>query len=83
MTILLIKETLVVNWDQYKQFYPDSSKIDIGHVGDPGMPVEIIQEQLGRVRGHLVQFPTEFLKDEDLQKGSIPFISDFTDELYT
>ncbi|KAJ8655156.1 hypothetical protein O0I10_009191 [Lichtheimia ornata] len=78
-----VPDDTVVNWDQYKQFYPDSSKIDIGHVGDPDMPVEIIQEQLGRVRGHLVQFPTEFLKDEDLQKGSIPFISDFTDELYT
>lgn len=47
------------------------------------MPVEIIQEQLSGVRGHLVQFPTEFLKDEDLQEGSIPFISDFTEELYT
>lgn len=47
------------------------------------MPVSVIQEQLGRIRGHLVEFPTEFLKDEDLQGQVIPIISDLTEELYT
>ncbi|KAI8140212.1 hypothetical protein BJV82DRAFT_624297 [Fennellomyces sp. T-0311] len=73
----------VHNWDQYKEFYPDQSKIEIGHVYDPSMSVEDIRDQLSRVRGHIVEFPLEFLKEEDLAGESIPFITDLTEELYT
>ncbi|KAI9319321.1 hypothetical protein BX666DRAFT_1925043 [Dichotomocladium elegans] len=73
----------VTTWDQYKEFYPDANAIDICHVHDPDMSVETIQDNLSRVRGHLVEFPLDFLKDEELDSGSIPLISDFTEELYT
>lgn len=74
---------LVTNWDEYKAFYPSGEEIDIGHVYDPEMSVDEILENLGRVRGHLVEFPLDFLKEVNLQGDSIPFITDFTEELYT
>lgn len=73
----------VLNWDQYHEFYPSPEKLDIGHVADPGMPVEEIRGHLDRVRGHLVEFPTEFLKEVDMEGTSIPLISNLTKELYT
>ncbi|ORY93035.1 hypothetical protein BCR43DRAFT_496218 [Syncephalastrum racemosum] len=78
-----VPDDSVLNWDQYHEFYPDPTKLDIGHVADPGMPVEEIRGHLDRVRGHLVEFPTEFLKEVDMEGTSIPLISDLTQELYT
>ncbi|KAI7856548.1 hypothetical protein BDC45DRAFT_503017 [Circinella umbellata] len=73
----------VRNWDEYKEFYPNQSEVEIGHVYDSNMSVDEIRDQLSRVKGHLVEFPLEFLKDEDLAGQSIPFITDLTEELYT
>ncbi|KAG0174673.1 hypothetical protein DFQ28_005271 [Apophysomyces sp. BC1034] len=73
----------VTNWEEYKAFHPNPAKIDIGHVHNPNMPVREIREQLGRVRGHLVEFPYHFLEKVDLQGESIPLISNLTQELYT
>ncbi|KAI9491274.1 hypothetical protein BDB00DRAFT_767302 [Zychaea mexicana] len=78
-----VPEDSVHNWDEYKEFYPDQGRVEIGHVYDRDMPVEDIRDQLSRVRGHLVEFPLEFLKDEDLAGESIPFITNMMEELYT
>lgn len=74
---------LVTNWDEYKEFYPSGEDIDIGHVYNPDMGVDEITENLSRIRGHLVEFPLNFLKEVNLQGDAIPIISDFTAELYT
>lgn len=47
------------------------------------MSVEDIRDQLGNIRGHLVEFPYHFLEGVDLQGESIPFIGDDIQELYT
>ncbi|KAG0171892.1 hypothetical protein DFQ28_003801 [Apophysomyces sp. BC1034] len=73
----------VTNWEEYKEFYPDPKEVDIGHVHDPEMSVDDIRENLGRIRGHLVEFPYKFLENVDLAGESIPFISNLTQELYT
>ncbi|KAI8980525.1 hypothetical protein BDB01DRAFT_836742 [Pilobolus umbonatus] len=78
-----VPDDTVTNWDQYKEFHPNPEIIDVGHVHDPNMPVEEIREHLGKIRGHLVEFPYDFLKDVDLQGESIPFIGDDIQELYT
>ena len=74
---------LVTTWEQYHAFYPDASKVDIGHVHDKSMPVAVIREELSKVRGHLVEFPYKFLEDVDMKGESIPFITDAVQELYT
>lgn len=47
------------------------------------MSVEDIRDQLSNIRGHLVEFPYNFLSGVDLQGESIPFIGDDIQELYT
>lgn len=74
---------LVTNWEQYKSFYPDPSRIDIGHVQDPEMSVDEIRDNLSNVHGHLVEFPYRFLQDVDLHGESIPFIGHDLQSLYT
>ncbi|KAF7727305.1 hypothetical protein EC973_007821 [Apophysomyces ossiformis] len=78
-----VPDDTVTNWEEYKAFYPDPNVVDIGHVHDPEMSVEEIRENLGLIRGHLVEFPYKFLENVDLAEESIPFISNLTQELYT
>ncbi|KAL0085255.1 hypothetical protein J3Q64DRAFT_1746253 [Phycomyces blakesleeanus] len=78
-----VPEESVNNWEEYKQFYPDPEKINIGHISNPNMPVDEIRGHLSKIRGHLVEFPYGFLKDVDLQGESIPVISNVVQELYT
>ncbi|CAO3597157.1 unnamed protein product [Absidia cylindrospora] len=73
----------VTTWEEYHAFYPDPEKIEIGHVHDPDMPVELIVDTLDQVRGHLVEFPLKFLEQVDLQGESVPFLGDDINELYT
>ncbi|CAO3621262.1 unnamed protein product [Cunninghamella echinulata] len=73
----------VTNWEEYHSFYPNPEKIEIGHVHDPDMPVEIIVDTLTKVKGHLVEFPLKFLEQIDLAGESVPFLGDDINELYT
>ncbi|KAI7872737.1 hypothetical protein BDF14DRAFT_1739586 [Spinellus fusiger] len=73
----------VTSWDEYKAFYPDPTKVDIGHVQDPEMSVDEVRGHLGKINGHLVEFPYHFLEQVDLKGESIPFVSNVTQELYT
>lgn len=77
------KYLLVTNWDEYHAFYPDPSKINLGHVYDPNMSVQEIRENLDKIHGHLVEFPTQFLRFEDLQGSSLPIVGTAVQELYT
>lgn len=78
-----VPDDTVTNWDEYKNFHPDPSKISLGHIYDPNMSVREIRQNLDTVRGHLVEFPTKFLCFEDLQKDAIPVIGSAMQELYT
>ncbi|RIA93447.1 hypothetical protein C1645_735559 [Glomus cerebriforme] len=60
----------VADWEQYKKFVPDPTKMYIGHVANPNASVEEVKKKLSNIRGNLVQFPTQFLNDENLL-GSI------------
>ncbi|CAI2169391.1 2838_t:CDS:10 [Funneliformis geosporum] len=59
----------VTDWEQYKKFVSDPMK----------MPIEVnsqdyveVERKLNHVKGHLVQFPTEFLNKEHLM-GSVSY----------
>jgi hypothetical protein len=57
----------VHNVEQHRQFVPDPSRILPGHVAEPWNHTnEQIQTKLDQIRGHLVQFPTEYLKNINL-----------------
>ncbi|KAI8373627.1 hypothetical protein EDC96DRAFT_458022 [Choanephora cucurbitarum] len=78
-----VPDDTVTNWEEYKEFYPNPSQIDIGHVHDPEMSVDTIRDHLSNIRGHLVEFPYHFLENVDLRGEAIPFIGDDIQELYT
>ncbi|KAI8085326.1 hypothetical protein BDF21DRAFT_379811 [Thamnidium elegans] len=78
-----VPDDTIVSWSEYHKFYPDPEKINLGHVHDPTMSVHEVRQELNKIRGHLVEFPTKFLSFEDLQGEAIPFIGSAMQELYT
>ncbi|RUS23189.1 hypothetical protein BC937DRAFT_90893 [Endogone sp. FLAS-F59071] len=71
----------VSTWEEYKAFYPYD--VPVGHVGNKNLSVNEIREVLSTIRGHLVQFPTEFLNKVDLKGDAVLDINDLIMELYT
>ncbi|RUS23944.1 hypothetical protein BC938DRAFT_474361 [Jimgerdemannia flammicorona] len=61
----------VTSFEEYRNFVPDPTKVLVGHVARPEMTASAIQEKLNLVKGHLVIFPTEFLKKENLVGGAL------------
>lgn len=62
----VVPDDTVHTFEQHRQFVPDLQKVPYGHVADPSLPASAIEEKLSHVRGHLVQFPVDYLKDENL-----------------
>ncbi|KAK9729285.1 hypothetical protein K7432_000434 [Basidiobolus ranarum] len=61
-----VPDDTVTTWDEYKAFVPDPHVVKYGHLALTGLPKDAVQGLLSHVKGHLVQFPTQFLKDENL-----------------
>ncbi|PKY56906.1 phospholipase D/nuclease [Rhizophagus irregularis] len=61
-----IPDKNVTTWDEYRHFVPDQTKVPIGHVANSEIPEEEIIKKLDNIRGHLVEFPYEFLNKENL-----------------
>jgi phospholipase D1/2 len=66
-----VPDDTVHTYDQHRKFMPDASRVKTGHVADPSLGEDEICEQLGQIRGHLVLFPKDYLKDENLLQGTI------------
>jgi phospholipase D1/2 len=61
-----VPDDTVHTYEQHRKFIPDPNKVKYGHVADLDTPEVEIEEQLDKVKGHLVMFPTDYLKDENL-----------------
>ncbi|KAI9244178.1 hypothetical protein BDA99DRAFT_529337 [Phascolomyces articulosus] len=61
-----VPDDTVRTFDEHRKFVPDANKVPYGHIADPERPAEDIQQKLDGVRGHLVEFPVDYLKDETL-----------------
>jgi phosphatidylserine/phosphatidylglycerophosphate/cardiolipin synthase-like enzyme len=61
-----VPDDTVHTFEQHRKFLPDPTKIPHGHVADPDLHGREIRHRLGKVRGHLVQFPLDYLKDENM-----------------
>ncbi|KAI8052677.1 hypothetical protein BDF21DRAFT_441216 [Thamnidium elegans] len=59
-----VPDDTVHTFDQHRKFLPD--KVPHGHVADPELHGREIRNRLAKVRGHLVQFPYDYLKDENM-----------------
>lgn len=61
-----VPDDTVHTFEQHRQFLPDPLKVSHGHVADPELHGKHIRNKLANVRGHLVEFPTQYLKDENM-----------------
>lgn len=66
-----VPDNNIETWDQYKAFVPNSKKVLTGHVAMEGATVENVTAKLQKVTGHLVEFPTKFLCQENLMGGTV------------
>ncbi|KAI9010942.1 hypothetical protein CLU79DRAFT_891017 [Phycomyces nitens] len=65
-----VPDDTVHTFEQHRQFVPGPS-IPQGHVADPSRTGREIRQELNNVRGHLVMFPTDYLKDENMMGSSL------------
>ncbi|KAG1225117.1 hypothetical protein G6F35_003596 [Rhizopus arrhizus] len=61
-----VPDDTVHTFEQHRKFVPDPAKIPHGHIADPNLHGQDIMKELLTVRGHLVQFPYNYLKDENM-----------------
>lgn len=61
-----VPDDTVHTFEQHRKFLPDPTKIPHGHIADPELHGRDIKHKLSKVRGHLVQFPSDYLKDENM-----------------
>ncbi|KAG9066893.1 hypothetical protein KI688_012805 [Linnemannia hyalina] len=66
-----VPDNNIENWDQYKAFVPNPKKVMTGHVAMEGATVENVTAKLQKVTGHLVEFPTKFLCQENLMGNAV------------
>ncbi|KAF9921945.1 hypothetical protein FBU30_007990 [Linnemannia zychae] len=66
-----VPDNNIETWDQYKAFVPNPKKVLTGHVAMEGATVENVTARLQKVTGHLVEFPTKFLCQENLLGNAV------------
>ncbi|KAI8371715.1 uncharacterized protein BYT42DRAFT_581253 [Radiomyces spectabilis] len=66
-----VPDDTVHTYEQHRKFVPDPSKIPQGHVANTELSTLEIREKLESIRGHLVQFPHDYLKDENMVGGNL------------
>ncbi|KAI9280408.1 hypothetical protein BY458DRAFT_500604 [Sporodiniella umbellata] len=61
-----VPDDTVHTFEQHRRFVPDPSKVPHGHIANPDLHGRDILNSLSNIRGHLVQFPYDYLKDEKM-----------------
>lgn len=57
-----VPDDTVPTFEVHRRFVPDPNRIPAGHIADPAnWPEKRILDELNKIRGHLVIFPTDYL----------------------
>lgn len=72
---------IVKNFDDYDRYLPPKG-IKSGHVYDLFMPAEDARKKIAQIKGHLVWFPLEFLRDAEMAETGLQ-VNQFTESIYT
>jgi len=78
-----VPDDTVTTWDDYHKFVVDKKKVLPGHVVNTSMDRRMIQEELYKLQGHLVEFPTAFLLNEKLKAAKWSAESVMPEEVFT
>lgn len=71
----------VKTFEDYDRYLPPRG-VKAGHIFDQFMPPEDIRSKLAQVKGHLVWFPLEFLKDAEMAEWGLQ-VNSWTESVYT
>jgi len=63
----VVPDDTVTTFAELKAFRPDKNKIYAGHLADQSRPMDQIMKDLFSIQGHLVTFPLDFCKNEQLK----------------
>ncbi|KAM0506840.1 hypothetical protein ACHAPB_002907 [Verticillium nonalfalfae] len=67
----------IKNFDDYDRYLPPKG-IKSGHVYDLFMPAEDARKKIAQIKGHLVWFPLEFLRDAEMAETGLQ-VNQFTE----
>ncbi|KAH7160229.1 hypothetical protein B0J13DRAFT_124612 [Dactylonectria estremocensis] len=71
----------IKTFDDYDRFLPPRG-VRQGHIFDQFMPPEDARAKLNQIKGHLVWFPLEFLKDAEMAERGLQ-VNSFTESVFT
>lgn len=70
----------IKTFDDYNRFVPKGMKQ--GHLFDEFMPIGDVKSELDKIKGHLVWFPLDFLRDEKMAERGLQ-VNEWTESIYT
>ena len=70
----------IKTFDDYNKFIPKGMKQ--GHLFDEFMPVADVKKELDNIKGHLVWFPLDFLRDAEMAERGLQ-VNEWTESIYT
>ena len=70
----------IKTFEDYDRVVPKGMKQ--GHLFDEFMPVDEVKADLSRIKGHLVWFPLDFLKDAPMAERGLQ-VNEWTESIYT
>ena len=71
----------IKTFEDYDEFMPQK-RHKAGHLFDPFQPVDIVRQELDKVRGHLVWMPLRFLESAPMAEKGLQ-VNSWTESVYT
>lgn len=71
----------IKTFEDYDEFMPGKNR-KAGHLYDPFMPVDLVRQELDKIRGHIVWMPLDFLCDATLAERGLS-VNAWTESIYT
>jgi phospholipase D1/2 len=72
----------VKTFEDYDNFLGAKGSRKAGHLYDMYAPVDIVRQELGKIKGHLVWMPLEFLRDAQMAEKGLQ-VNSMTESVYT
>ncbi|KAF2165055.1 hypothetical protein M409DRAFT_67362 [Zasmidium cellare ATCC 36951] len=72
----------VKTFEDYDRFLGAKGSRKAGHIYDEFQPVDIVRQELDKIRGHLVWMPLRFLEEAEMAEKGLQ-VNSFTESVYT
>lgn len=72
----------VKTFEDYNKFLGAKGSRKAGHIYDEFQPVEIVRQELDKIKGHLVWMPLRFLEEAEMAEKGLQ-VNSFTESVYT